>query len=202
MTPETLVRQANQRGLDGVAITDHNIMSAIEPARDIAHDDFLVIPGEEVDTPEGQLIGLFLSESIEPGQSPRTVIDRIHDLGGVAFAPHPFDAMREGLATITEHAEALDAIETLNSRCLRSQYNERATAFATKHNLPATGGSDAHFARELGTAYTQVETNGNTLANVKDVLLAGRMRSKGKQGSPLVHAGTKAVKLYNRMRQL
>jgi predicted metal-dependent phosphoesterase TrpH len=110
--------------------------------------------------------------------------------------------MREGLTTISEHVESLDAIETVNSRCLRSKYNERATAFATEHDLPATGGSDAHFPRELGTAYTQVQANGNELVDVKDALLAGRTMSKGKRGSPLVHAGTKAVKLYNRVRKL
>lgn len=200
MTPETLVHRAAHIGLDGVAITDHNTMAAIESAQNVAPTDFIVIPGEEIDTTEGQIIGLFLSEPIDSGQPPGSVINHIHHQGGVAFAPHPFDAMREGLTTITEHAGALDAIETLNSRCFRSQYNDRAAAFATEYDLPATGGSDAHFSRELGTAYTEVKTNGSTLPDVKDALLAGRVIPTGKRGSRLVHAGTKAVKLYNRVR--
>jgi predicted metal-dependent phosphoesterase TrpH len=202
MAPETLVRRAEQTGLDGVAITDHNTMKGIAPARQATAGDLIVIPGEEIDTPKGQIIGLFLSEPIEAWQSPGVVINQIHEQGGVAVAPHPFDAMREGLTTIDEHVKGLDAIETVNSRCLRSQYNERATAFATEHNLPATGGSDAHFAYELGTAFTEVRTDGDTLGEAKQALLAGRMAPKGERGSPLVHAGTKSVKLYNRVRQL
>lgn len=202
MAPETLVRRAEQTGLDGVAITDHNTMSAVSPARQAAPDDFIVIPGEEIDTSEGQIIGLFLSKSIEPWQSPKAVLNQIHNQGGVAIAPHPFDTMREGLTTITEHVEELDAIETLNSRCLRDQYNERATAFATEHNLPATGGSDAHFAYELGTALTEIRTDEESLGKVRQALLSGQIRPKGGRGSPLVHAGTKGVKLYNRVRRL
>jgi predicted metal-dependent phosphoesterase TrpH len=177
-------------------------MSAVSPARQAAPDDFIVIPGEEIDTPEGQIIGLFLSKQIEPWQSPMAVLNQIHNQGGIAIAPHPFDAMREGLTTITEHVEALDAIETLNSRCLRNQYNERATAFATEHNLPATGGSDAHFAYELGTALTEIQTDEESLGKVRQAILSGQMQPKGGRGSPLVHAGTKSVKLYNRVRRL
>jgi predicted metal-dependent phosphoesterase TrpH len=201
MPPETLVRRAEQTDLDGVAITDHNTMNGVVPARQAVTSDLIVIPAEEVDTPEGQIIGLFLSDAIEPWQSPKTVIDQIHDQGGVAVAPHPFDTLREGLTTIGEHVEALDAIETLNSRCLRSQYNKQASAFATEHNLPSTGGSDAHFASELGTAFTQIRTNGDTLDEVKQALLAGKMAPDGGRGSPLVHAGTKGVKFYNRVRR-
>jgi len=201
MAPETLVRRAERRDLDGVAITDHNTMEGVPPVRRAASGDFMVIPGEEIDTPDGQIIGLFLSEPIEPWQSPGDVIDQIHDQGGVAVAPHPFDALREGLKGIDEHAETLDAIETINSRCLRGRYNKRATAFATEHHLPATGGSDAHFAYEVGTAFTEVRTDGETLAEAKRALLAGRTAPKGERGSPLVHAGTKCVKLYNRVRR-
>lgn len=207
MTPETLVQRAIKKDLDGIAITDHNTMSAIEPAQQEATDDLLVIPAEEIDTPEGQIIGLFLSERIEPWQSPTAVIDQIHSQGGLAIAPHPFDAMREGLATITDHSEELDAIETLNSRCIRDKYNNRAKAYAAEHGLPATGGSDAHFACEVGTAYTQVQIdrtgdgNERTITAIKNALRTGKVTPAGKTGSLVVHAGTKGVKLYNQLRR-
>lgn len=157
MTPETLVQRAERVGLDGVAVTDHNTVEAVERARRAASDDLLVIPAEEIDTPEGQIIGLFLSERVEPWQSPATILDEIHDQGGLALAPHPFDEMRDGLTTIETYTGELDAVETLNARCVRDQYNRRAEAFAEEYELPATGGSDAHFAREIGTAYTNVQ---------------------------------------------
>lgn len=207
MAPETLVHRASVNGLDGVAVTDHNTMAGVEPAREAASEDFLVIPAIEVDTHEGQIIGLFVTEPIDPWQSPATVIEEIHQQAGLAVAPHPFDTLREGLQTIDEHVDQLDAIETLNSRCLRSVYNKRAQAFAESHQLTATGGSDAHFAREVGTAYTRVETDQHdgtdtdrTLEAVKRALAEGQVEPAGHRGPFYVHAGTKGVKLYNRLR--
>lgn len=204
MAPETLVRRAAAVGLDGVAVTDHNTMDGVEPALSAASDDLLVVPAEEVDTPEGQVIGLFLSEPIEPWGSPESVIDEIHDQGGLVLVPHPFDAMREGLRTIEAHADRVDAVEALNSRCVRGRYNERARAFAESHGLPATGGSDAHFAREVGTAFTRVEVpdaDGRDLTSLKRAIEAGSVRPAGRKGSVAVHFGTKAVKLRNRIRR-
>jgi predicted metal-dependent phosphoesterase TrpH len=206
MSPETLVKRAERIGLDAVAVTDHNTMAAVDAARKAASDDLLIIPAEEVDTTEGQLIGLFLNEQIEPWQSPSKVIDEIQDQGGLVIAPHPFDAMRKGLNTIDDHVPELDAIETQNSRCIRAAYNRQAAAFAERHGLPATGGSDAHFAWELGSAWTQVTVDRQphdeetvSLEVIKDAIRGGRVSPAGSTGSILVHAGTKAVKLYNRV---
>jgi len=204
MAPETLVRRAAAVGLDGVAITDHNTMDAVAAARRIAPDDLLVIPAEEIDTPEGQIIGLFLDHPIEPWQSPSAVFDAIHRQDGLALLPHPFDAMREHLETIGDHVDSIDAVETINSRCIRSRYNERASAFAERHGLTKTGGSDAHFARELGTAHTRIEGDASSperLATiVREAIADGRTHPVGSTGTPLVHVGTKAVKMYNRVR--
>jgi hypothetical protein len=220
MSPETLVRRAEDVGLDGVAVTDHNTMTGVEPARRAASDDFLVIPAEEIDTTEGQIIGLFLEEEIEPWQSPSAVASEVHDQGGLTLAPHPFDEMRAGLTTASEYVDILDGVETCNSRCVRAAYNRRAEAFADEHQLPSTGGSDAHFACELGRAWTRVqvapqegvadptESQGTVAANggeaatldaVADAIQRGRVTPVGSTGTPLVHVGTKAVKLYNRV---
>jgi predicted metal-dependent phosphoesterase TrpH len=207
MSPERLVQRAERIGLNGVAITDHNTMAAVDTARRAASEDFLVISGEEIDTPEGQLIGLFLNECVEPWQSTSSVIDEIQDQGGLLLAPHPFDAMRKGHNRIDDYVTKFDAIEARNSRCIRSAYNAKAAAFADRHGLPATGGSDAHFAQELGNAWTQITVDCQSnneekimLEAVKDAIRAGRVSPAGSTGSILVHAGTKAVKLYNRVK--
>jgi predicted metal-dependent phosphoesterase TrpH len=203
MTPETLVRRAQQVGLDGVAVTDHNTMDAVEAARQAAAGDLLVIPAEEVDTPGGQIIGLFLSEPIEPWQSPDEVIEAIHEQGGVALAPHPFDDFRKGLQPLEVYVGQLDAIEGMNSRCVRQKYNDRAVKFAQHHGIPCTGGSDAHFAREVGRAYTELTVDGFTqsthgqMESLKRGILEGRSIPRGRRGSFIAHAGTKLVKQYN-----
>lgn len=205
-SPSRLIGQAVAVGLDGLAVTDHNTMEAVERAKWVAEDGFLVIPAMEIDTTEGQIIGLFLSDPIDPWQSPGATIDAIHRQGGIALTPHPFDSLREGLATIHDHADELDAIETINSRCLLDQYNQRAAEFAAEHDLPATGGSDAHFATEVGQAHTVVDVESDIhrydekLEAVKTAIRDGRIRPVGSTGTNLVHAGTKIVKLYNRFR--
>lgn len=207
MSVETLLTAARGRGLDGVAVTDHNTMAACSEATARAPGDVLVIPAEEVDTPEGQVIGLFLDDEVEPWQSPATVIDAIHDQGGIAFAPHPFDGLRSGLETIGEHADSLDAVEIVNSRCVRAVYNDRARVFAETHGLPGLGGSDAHFAHEVGRAYTAVDVEPDRDADlesrresVRDAIHSGAVRAVGGRGSLANHAGTKLVKLARSLR--
>lgn len=207
VSPSDLVTQAEAVDLDGIAVTDHNTMEAVEVAREVAGADFLVIPAMEIDTNEGQIIGLFLSDRVEPWQSPSETIAAIHRQGGLALAPHPFDELREGLSTIADNASELDAIEVINSRCFLDRYNQRAMEFAAEHSLPMTGGSDAHFATEVGHAYTAIDLdesiNGEEekLAAVKQAIQEGRIRPAGATGTNLVHAGTKIVKLYNRFQQ-
>lgn len=206
-SPATLVDAAADR-LDGVAVTDHNTMDGVDAAVRAAPDDLLVVPGEEVDTPTGQVIGLFLEEPIEPWRPAADVIDDVHAQGGLAFAPHPFDALREGLEDIDDHVEELDAIETLNARCIRDTYNDRAREYATTHDRPQLGGSDAHFANEIGNAYTVVDVDpaarGSDGALDADGVAAairdGRCRPEGDRGSLLNHARTKTLKLVRRFR--
>jgi predicted metal-dependent phosphoesterase TrpH len=203
MTPEALVSAALDQGRDGVAVTDHNTMAAYEAVRSAAPPDFVIVPGEEIDTEAGQIIGLFLEDTIEPWQTPLSVLDEIHAQGGGAYAPHPFDPLRAALKNPGNHTGTLDAFEVRNSRCVRQQYNERATRFANRHGLPGTGGSDAHFAREVGRTYTRVDadleaTPEQTRAQVQDAIKDNRIEAAGQVGTIIEHAGTKLVKYYNR----
>jgi predicted metal-dependent phosphoesterase TrpH len=200
LRPERLVERAMAVGLDGVAITDHNTTAAVDAARAAAPDELLVVPGIEVDTTAGQLIGLFVDDDIEPGQSPDAVIDAIRGQNGLVVAPHPFDALRDRFTAMAEYADRLDAVETVNSRCVRADYNDRARAFAARHDLPAVGGSDAHFAHEVGTAYTALDDGAPTADAVRTAIREGRVTAQGERGSLVSHAGTKLVKTYNRLR--
>jgi predicted metal-dependent phosphoesterase TrpH len=206
-SPSKIVESAVSVGLDGIALTDHNTMAGVDEARSASPQNFVVIPGEEVDTPNGQIIGLFLDEEIEPWQDPEAVIDEIHRQGGLAFAPHPFDTYREGLKTIGQLSDKLDAIETLNSRCVRSRFNQRATAFARDVGLPKLGGSDAHFAYEVGKAHTSVrlsrvveEDSDVRPSHLKRAIVEGDVEPVGHDGTIIAHGGTKVVKLLARLR--
>ncbi|WP_306060666.1 PHP domain-containing protein [Natronococcus wangiae] len=185
--PERVAAAAVDAGLDGIAVTDHDTVANVESVRDAAPDDLDVISAVEVTTTEGHLLALDVTEA-PPQADPLTVIDHVHDQGGVAVLSHPFDALRQYYETDLEAlAEAVDGIEAVNSRCVSRRFNERAAAFAAAHDLPATGGSDAHFPMEVGRAYTSVEGDGS----LADAVREGRVRPGGRGRYLSGHVATK-----------
>jgi len=96
LTLERLAERARQVGLDVVCITDHNVTSAAITAteRDLG---VRIIVGEEIRTPDGDVIGLFLTERIPYVLPLPEVTGRIRTQGGLVYAPHPFDLGRSSL---------------------------------------------------------------------------------------------------------
>jgi predicted metal-dependent phosphoesterase TrpH len=55
----------------------------------------------------------------------------------------------------------IDAVEGFNARSLFSKFNEKAKTFAKENDLPIIAGSDAHFANEIGTGITLINSKPN-----------------------------------------
>jgi len=157
---EALLERAREVGLDALAVTDHDAISASLDAAEKAPDYGLVgIPGLEVSTADGHLLALGVREVVPAGHPFEATVDRIHDRGGLAVVPHPFHATRHGVGKNVDGdalAEA-DAIEVFNSRLLTGIANYRAERFARRRGLPTTAGSDAHVAEMVGRATTFVD---------------------------------------------
>lgn len=151
-----VVATARARGLDRIAITDHNEIAGAIRARDLAPD--LVIVGEEVKTAEGvDLTGLFISELIPPGTPAVETAQAIRGQGGLVYAPHPF-AGRKGLGgdILEEIAPWVDVVEVFNARIHRGELNELARCWAEERDLPGGAGSDAHTLGEIGRGVVEV----------------------------------------------
>ena len=158
LTLEQLAGRARQTGLDVVCITDHNETSAAVAAaeRDLG---VRVIVGEEIRTPDGDVIGLFLTERIPYVLPVAEVVARIRAQGGLVYAPHPFDEGRSSLGRVLPslcQAGAVDIVEVFNAKIADQGPNERATALATAYALPGGAGSDAHDAPGVGAAYLEM----------------------------------------------
>ncbi|NOZ77314.1 MAG: PHP domain-containing protein [Euryarchaeota archaeon] len=155
--PEAVLRAARARGLDGVAITDHNTIKGGIEAVGLAGDELEVIVGCEVMTGKGEVIGYFLTEEIRAGDY-FEVLDEIRAQGGIACIPHPFDYIRysSSLMPSDEMLKAAGRVEVLNARCLMDRFNRRALETAERLGLTGTAGSDAHTAREVGDAGVEV----------------------------------------------
>jgi len=183
--PEAIVRAAAGR-LDVVAITDHDQVAGALRARDFAreHPDLGVdvVVGEEISTLDGHLLGLYLSERVEPGLAALDTIQLIHAQGGLAVAAHPFHPLR---GTVRGHRSIgrlipdlpLDAIEVVNNAGVFSRlYDAWAALLNVEWMLPVTAGSDAHDVWYLGSAFTTFP--GRDAAALRGALEAGRTRAR------------------------
>jgi hypothetical protein len=202
--PVDLVRVAVERGLTHLAITDHERIEGALAARDLAPDELTVIVGEEIRSAEGDVVGLYLDRSVPPGLSAMETIAAIHEQGGLAGIPHPFDRFRaSGLAGLPEErlaevARAVDYVETWNARVPSAATNERARAFAAAHGLPGVASSDAHTLIEVGVASTRLVGPVTGPAELLAALATARLTTG--RASYLVRGLTPLNKLVNRLR--
>jgi len=175
ITPKELVFYARKRGLNAVAVTDHN---QVEGARKIAREtDFLIIPGTEVSSRDGHIIGLNVNEVIPRGLSTDETVDRIHKAGGIAIACHPH-ALFKG--SIGQHVTAkFDAVETINASSFpfRSA-SSKAEKLAERFGLPRVAGTDAHYGPVIGCAYTVIDSELNVESILK-AIVDGRCEPAG-----------------------
>ncbi|HND50272.1 MAG TPA: PHP domain-containing protein [Anaerolineales bacterium] len=149
--PEDLVRAARAKGLDRLVITDHNSIAGARVAQKL--DPELVIVGEEIMTTKGEILAAYVQEEIPAGLTPQETIRILKEQGAFISVSHPYDTHRKGgwlEADLLEIISQVDAIEVFNSRCMDPRFNHKAKAFAEKHDLPGTVGSDAHGAFEVG----------------------------------------------------
>jgi len=157
--PAGLREICRERGLAGVAITDHDsLQGALEFASQLS--DLLILPGSEIRSAEGEIIGLFLTREIPPGLPAPETMRRIHEQGGVVLVPHPFDIVklkRMSSRRLEELMEGIDAIEALNGKPRWWWANSSARRFGEEHGLPMTAGSDAHKTSHVGLLYTEME---------------------------------------------
>lgn len=149
--PAKLVAQARARGLDKIAVTEHNNLAGARAAKELDPD--LVIVGQEIMTTRGEIIAYYVQEEVPRGLPPEEAIARLREQGAVISIPHPLDTLR-GSAMGRENVMAIlhlvDALEVRNARCVRSADNAAAAALAAAHGKLATAGSDAHTLFEVG----------------------------------------------------
>ena len=151
--------------------------------KDIA--PFLVIVGEEVRTSEGEVTGLFLTETIPEGLSIGETARRIKDQDGLVSIPHPFDRFRgevisrRGLDEVVQYA---DIVEVFNARNNLSADDRKALDFAREHGLLTSGVSDAHTTMELGRTYVEMPDFDGTPEGFKLALSKGKI--VGRRTSP------------------
>jgi hypothetical protein len=154
-----LLDYAEAEGLGAIAITDHNAFAGAREAAELARGRRLtVIPGEEVKTDAGEVIGLFLEDEIPRGMSMGDTIAAIREQNGIVYLPHPFDRLHTipDAPTLHRHLAEIDVFEVYNARLLFEGFNDEALRFARKYNLTMGAGSDAHVLQGVGTGLVRM----------------------------------------------
>lgn len=146
-----------------VAITDHNeLEGALKYSGYLSRHGIKVIPGEEIFSKDGEIIGLFLKERINPGLSAEETAKEIKKQGGIVYIPHPYDEKRyrtvikeDALKSISEY---VDVIEIHNGRNVSMDFSEKQKEIQVNFGKIACVGSDAHTFFELGRNIVKVSS--------------------------------------------
>ncbi len=166
-SPKDIIKILKKKGLQGMAITDHNTIKGALKSLQIKTKEFTIIPGIEISTKDGHMLALNVTENIKRHLSVEETVEKIIDAGGIPIVPHLFRNMsgikKEKLRNI--HTK-LSAIEVFNG-CSLPQTNLKTAKIAKDFSLGGTGGSDSHDPRYAGYAYTTVDT---TDMNVDSIL--------------------------------
>jgi predicted metal-dependent phosphoesterase TrpH len=180
-----VIRSAKKKGLDGIAITDHDVPMTEERAAKMSQDkDFLLIPGVEVSTDAGHLIILNPRRNF-PVDSPflETVKSALSE-GSILIIPHPTDPLSHGVGkeAVRSTLSFSLPLEIMNASTLR-RYNNSAGKLAKLLALPVVGGSDAHVETAVGDAYTIVETKAHSVEAILEAIKNGKTSVYGTETS-------------------
>ena len=196
-TLEQIINRCRERDINCIAISDHGNIEGALKMKSIA--PFEVIVAEEILTPKGEIMGMFLTEGITSGLSVEQAILQIKAQGALVCAPHPFDLVRRcglGPTVLESVIEQIDIIEVFNARSIFPQSSVKALAFAKKHGITQSAGSDAHTVHEVGNTYIEMPK----FKGPNDFLKA---LAEGKicrhRTSPLFHFASAWAKLKNKL---
>ena len=176
--PKDVVATALKVGLSAIAVTDHNRPAGSREVIRVAKGSgLLVVPASEVSSFNGHILALGVAEPIPKGLSPDETIRRIHAFGGLAVAAHP-GRFYTGLSIQEVKASQFEAVEAANGGSSRRQ-NHLASLLADSKRMGRTGGSDAHWPKDIGRARTVFQNEPSSVEELLEEIRAGRTTTKG-----------------------
>lgn len=193
LRPPVLRERAATLGLHGVQITEHfRIWNRLEADELTAGLTLVALRGMEWNTELGHILVLGLDayrpEIRDAAELRRYVVER----GGFMIAAHPFrhafdpipalwkahKSSDVSLEAAMRHPvfELVDAVEVLNGASTDKE-NDLTARVAAALGLPGVGGSDAHYAEDVGRAVTLFDDPIGTEQELIDALRRGCFRA-------------------------
>lgn len=158
-SPEEIVDIAISRGINCICIVDHEEVKGAIKAMEYAFDkDILVIPGIEISSRSGDILGINIKKKIPDNLSAEETINEIKKQNGFSSIPHAFhwptNHFLGGKKKILDIMP--DAIEVFNASSVYNLANKKALDFAQANNFCFTAGSDSHNKKFIGRGYIEL----------------------------------------------
>ncbi len=174
ITAEQFMRVMEDGILDFIAVTDHDTIQMAKALNRTLGNKIII--GQEISTPQGDIIGLFLEETVKPNQSVLATAKAIKEQGGLVYIPHPFETLRSGISEIDlgRIADLVNIVEVHNGRVLLQNRGPKAATWAMLHHKARASASDAHGRKGLGHSYSIIDKE-PTAQNLVSLLAHGRL---------------------------
>jgi len=195
MSLDQIIDRCLELGINCLGIADHNTLAGALKMKEKA--PFFIVPGEEILTQDGEVIGFFISQEIPSKLSMKETIAKIKAQGGLVCIPHPYDRMRYSAfkdKVLDDLMPDIDIIEAFNARSLSRRNASMAMELARKYSKPSSAGSDAHTLPEIGNAYVEMPD-----FRSKDEFLSSlaKGRISGSKSNPTAHV----VSTWNKLKK-
>ncbi|MCP6719566.1 MAG: CehA/McbA family metallohydrolase [Patescibacteria group bacterium] len=176
-----IIEAAAKRGINCLAITDHRETKGALEAEEYAKEkSILIIPGIEIKSRQGDILGLNIKEIIPDRLSAKETIKEIKRQGGTVIIAHPFAFLHSFRGDLKEFLGEIDGIETLNGAAF-SSWNKKAQDFAEKYDLPVTAGSDSHSPEFVGRVYLEIPGDNLSIEEVLEAVKDKKGKLFGKE---------------------
>ena len=197
-----MVAAYKQKGFTGVVVTDHlmNVQSHAEPETDWNRRVEKQLAGYYAALEAGEKLGLTVycgweltyqdnaEDYLTLGLSSQFLYDHpwlerydiekyrdaVHAAGGILVRAHPYRRAWYIKKPYVEREGIADAIEVFNGGNSSQEENDMALAYAQKHNMPMTGGSDAHHVDETARGYIALEKKAESYAELCEAIRTGK----------------------------
>jgi hypothetical protein len=182
--PHELIREARRLKLDGICLTEHQVLWDSGDVEKLAREGGIkIFRGNEFTTNQGDILVFGLYKDIKELLMIQELSEEVKTAGGFMIAAHPFRGfktfgigqlqMTVAQACKRKVLEFVDAVEVGNGK-LSPDENEMARKVSEQLDLPGTGGSDAHRVDEVGKWLTVFEKEIQNERELVQELHAGR----------------------------
>lgn len=158
--PEELIEAAQQAGLDGICLTEHQNRWPLEEVEKLSRmGGIRIFQGNEVTTNQGDILVFGYDEDIKGVVAIQDLRQEVETVGGLMIAAHPFRGfLLFGISQLQLSVEQackravfqyVDGLEISNCKVTAPE-NDMARQVAERLCLLGAAGSDAHRLEEVG----------------------------------------------------